>query len=95
MDGGVGFLSLSVEGLGLTSCDFLERYPLLQRVDLESNALTSVEPVGSLVHLFALSVRHNRLTQCPGFVEPSHLQAADFSYNRIKEIKVCARNSSI
>lgn len=66
---------------------FLERFPLLENVNLSKNQLANIEVIGALRSLFDLNVRENRLTVCPGFVEPLNLRVADFGENDIHTIE--------
>lgn len=56
------FLSLVAEKRSLNSLQGIESFPLVERLNLESNALSDVSQLSSLPNLYNLNLSRNRLT---------------------------------
>lgn len=79
------YLRVDLTSLGLTSLDPIRDFQHLQFVNISSNRLRSLEPLGSLHCLLHLNASFNLLVRTD-FTAPDQLETVDMSFNMIGDL---------
>ncbi|KAI9146486.1 hypothetical protein BKA69DRAFT_1044966, partial [Paraphysoderma sedebokerense] len=81
------FKKLSLPNAGLTSIDFIQKYPHIQELEIPGNSLTDVQVLRHLKYLHSVDLSNNNLTRILDFHPvPGNLQEVDLSRNQISVI---------
>ena len=79
----MAYLSLNVGSCNINDVAILRQFVHLRHLDVSSNMLVDLSPLGCLPHLLTLNASNNMLTMVLDFKPPLCLREADFSNNRI------------
>ena len=90
--GEYAYLKLNLESLGLESIQGIEKFPLVQHINLSYNKLITLKPLSKLKNLLTIDVSKNNLTQLLDFDPPANLLNVNAAFNFIKTFGKVAKN---
>ena len=88
----MAYLSLSIASCNINDVSILRQFLHLRYLDVSSNMLTHLSPLGCLPHLLTVNASNNMLNAVLDFKAPLCLREANFSNNRISAINSLAQH---